>query len=143
MGIDLSDEGELLLQEGAEHSMGEIQAWSVDESREVWTQTFEGHNWGPILVTAGNVLFAGGTSDRKFRAFDARTGELLWSQVTNSGVIGVPSSYAIDGVQYVAVLSGYGVDAALEQEMLNAQSAKPRIVPQGGVLWVFRLADAF
>ena len=115
----------------------------MDESREVWTQTFEGHNWGPILVTAGNVLFAGGTSDRKFRAFDARTGELLWNQVTNSGVIGVPSSYAIDGVQYVAVLSGYGVDAAFEQDMLNRQSEKPRIVPQGGVLWVFRLADAF
>ena len=57
-------------------------------------------------------------------------------------MIGVPSNYAIDGVQYVAVLSGYGVDASFEQELLNAQSERPRIVPQGGVLWVFRLADA-
>ncbi len=55
-------------------------------------------------------------------------------------MIGVPSTYAIDGVQYVAVLSGYGVDAVYEQAMLNALSEHPRVVPQGGVLWVFRLA---
>jgi alcohol dehydrogenase (cytochrome c) len=46
-------------------------------------------------------------------------------------------------VQYIAVLSGYGVDAAFEQDMLNALIEKPRIVPQGGVLWVFRLAEEF
>jgi alcohol dehydrogenase (cytochrome c) len=142
MGVQLTDEVGLVLHEDAKDSIGEIQAWNLDEPREVWTHTFKSHNWGPILVTGGNVLFAGGTNDRKFRAFDAKTGELLWSQVTNSGVIGVPSTYAVDGVQYVAVLSGYGVDAAIEQELLNLQIEKPKIVPQGGVLWVFRLADA-
>ena len=53
----------------------------------------------------------------------------------------MPSTYAIDGVQYVAVLSGYGVDAAWEQDVLNQLLEKTKIVPQGGVLWVFRLAD--
>ena len=81
----------------------------------------------------------GGTNDRYFRAFDARTGAELWKQRTNSGVTGVPSSYEIDGVQYVAVLSGWGVDSERMQAMLNRQLDKQVHVPQGGVLWVFAL----
>jgi outer membrane protein assembly factor BamB len=100
---------------------------------------FKSQNWGLLLVTGGNVLFAGGTNDRFFRAFDARTGELLWQQRTSSGVIGVPTTYEIDGVQYVAVLSGWGVDAEKEQAFLNPQLPTPAQVPQGEVLWVFAL----
>ena len=79
------------------------------------------------------------SSRRSFRAFDARTGELLWQQRTSSGVIGVPTTYEIDGVQYVAVLSGWGVDVEKEQAFLNPQLPTPVQVPQGGVLWVFAL----
>ena len=83
----------------------------------------------------------GGTNDRFFRAFDATTGEVLWKQRTNSGVTGVPTSYAVDGNQYVAVLSGWGVDAERKQEMLNAHYGTNTQVPQGGVLWVFSLRE--
>jgi alcohol dehydrogenase (cytochrome c) len=54
----------------------------------------------------------GGTNDRMFRAFDAKSGKVVWEQKTNSGVTGVPSSFEVDGVQYIAVQSGWGVDAA-------------------------------
>ena len=91
------------------------------------------------MTTAGNLLFAGGTNDRYFRAFDAESGDLLWEQRTNSGVTGVPSSYAIDGVQYIAVQSGYGVDAQSMQGVINRSRGTNVQVPQGGVIWVFAL----
>jgi alcohol dehydrogenase (cytochrome c) len=84
-------------------------------------------------------VFQGGTNDRYFRAFDDKKGKLLWQQRTNSGVTGVPSSYEIDGVQYIAVQSGWGVDAQRKQELLDKAFGTKTVVPQGGVLWVFAL----
>ena len=81
----------------------------------------------------------GGTSDRNFRAFDARTGEVLWKQRTNSGIIGVPSTYEIDGVQYVAVQSGWGVDARSQAGRIAELRGNDHFVPDGGVVWVFAL----
>ena len=120
-------------------SIGELQAWNVDTFEEVWTVPFDGHNWGPVLATAGDVVFMGGTSDRYFRAFDAKTGAELWRQRTNSGITGVPSSYAVDGKQYVAVLAGWGVDAERQQDAFRVLGVTDKVVPQGGVLWVFGL----
>ena len=122
----------------ADH-LGELQAWNLSTGEEVWTQEFESHNWGPILTTGGGLVFSGGTNDRAFRAFDAATGEVLWQQRTNSGVTGVPSSYALDGVQYITVQSGYGVDAQSMQGAINISRGENTQVPEGGVIWVFAL----
>ena len=54
---------------------------------------------------------------------------------------GVPSSYAIDGVQYIAVQSGYGVDAEKMQGVINLSRGTNMQVPQGGVIWVFALKE--
>jgi alcohol dehydrogenase (cytochrome c) len=124
--------------DGADH-IGELQAWDMNTGERVWTHEFDLHNWGPVLATGGNLVFAGGTSDRYFRAFDARSGKLLWQQRTNSGITGVPVSYEIDGVQYVAVQSGYGVDAAGMLRSIDRVRGTETIVPQGGVIWVFAL----
>jgi PQQ enzyme repeat len=119
---------------GADH-IGELQAWSVDTGQKVWSHPFEKSQlWGPVLVTAGNVVFTGGTNDRYFRAFDATNGKALWQFRTSSGVNGVPVSFQVDGKQYVAVQSGWGVDAARTQARLNlARPWEYRDVPQGGV----------
>jgi alcohol dehydrogenase (cytochrome c) len=126
--------------EGADH-VGELQAWNLDTGERVWTREFGAFaNWGPVLTTAGGLVFQGGTADRYFRAFDAETGELLWQQRLNSGIIGVPTSYEIDGVQYIAVQSGWGSDAAGSQRGVDGYFNNPEtIVPQGGVVWVFAL----
>jgi alcohol dehydrogenase (cytochrome c) len=125
--------------------IGQLQAWDMKSGKKVWGQGFQDMAlWGPLLTTAGDLVFAGGTSDRMFRAFDARSGENLWEMKLNSGVTGVPSSYMIDGVQYVAVQAGWGVDA---DRMLNglASLLPDRVsadtAPQGGVVWVFALRD--
>jgi len=119
--------------------IGEIQAWDMNAGRRVWTHEFDRANWGGILTTGGDLIFSGGTDDRYFRALDARTGEVLWQQRTNSGIIGVPSTYAVDGVQYVAVQSGWGVDAASMANRIDQELGTTTIVPQGGVIWVFAL----
>jgi alcohol dehydrogenase (cytochrome c) len=125
---------------GATH-IGEVQAWHVDTGERVWTRPLGwSSNWGPTLATGGGLVFSGGTSDRKFRAFDARTGAVLWEFATNSGVIGQPSSFLVDGRQYVAVQSGWGIDARGMQTRLN--TARPGDfpeVPEGGAVWVFAL----
>ncbi len=128
------------LVEGADH-IGEIQAWNMNTGEEVWTREFELANWGPILATGGNLIFSGGTADRYFRAHNASTGDLLWEQRLNSGITGVPSTFEVDGKQYVAVQSGWGIDAAGMQRRLDALQGRTTIVPQGGVLWVFALDD--
>jgi alcohol dehydrogenase (cytochrome c) len=129
---------ELYVADGADH-IGELQAWNLDTGERVWTHEFPMNNWGPVLATAGGLVFSGGTPDRYFRAFDARTGRLLWQQRTNSGITGVPVSYEIDGVQYVAVVSGWGVDAARMQGAIDRARGTETVVPQGGVIWVFAL----
>jgi alcohol dehydrogenase (cytochrome c) len=131
----------IYLREGADH-IGELQAWDVSRGERVWAQTFDSHNWGAVLATAGDVVFMGGTSDRYFRAFDAETGELLWRQRTSSGITGIPTSFAVDGVQYVAVASGWGVDAQKMQASLDGVKGTRTHVPAGGVLWVFALRTA-
>lgn len=124
--------------------IGKLQAWDMNKSEMVWSHDFhDTPYWGPLLSTSGNLIFTGGTNDRMFRAFDASTGEKLWEFPTNSGVTAAPSSYEVDGVQYIAVQSGWGVDAERMQGLLKDMLPEGRVpdVPQGGALWVFKLAE--
>ena len=128
----------LYLAPGAKH-IGEVQAWNVDTGLRVWTHSYGASaNWGPMLATGGGLVFSGGTNDRKFHAFDAATGKLVWEFPTNSGITGQPTSFSIDGKQYIAVLSGWGVDARAMQARLNRllPGNYPE-VPEGGAVWVF------
>jgi alcohol dehydrogenase (cytochrome c) len=131
----------LLLAEGADH-IGEVQAWHVDTGKRVWTHTFASSaNWGPMLATGGGLVFSGGTNDRKFRAFDAATGAMTWEFVTNSGVIGQPASFTVNGRQYIAVQSGWGIDArAMQNRLIKLMPGMPE-VPEGGAIWVFALPE--
>jgi alcohol dehydrogenase (cytochrome c) len=123
---------------GAQH-VGEVQAWNVDTGQRVWTHRYtDSPNWGPMLATGGGLVFTGGTADRKFHAFDAATGKLLWEFPTSSGILGQPSSFLVDGRQYVAVMSGWGVDSRSMQARLNAlMPGRFPEVPEGGAIWVF------
>ena len=96
--------------------------------------------WGSLLTTAGGLVFGGGTNDREFRAFDAISGKELWRFRTNSGVIAPPSTFEVNGVQYVAVQSGYGGDPAFQQGLMDELMGWHKDVPQGGVVWVFAIS---
>jgi alcohol dehydrogenase (cytochrome c) len=93
-----------------------------------------------MLATAGGLVFTGGTSDRKIHAFHAQTGQLLWEFPTNSGIVAPPTTFAIDGKQYIAVHAGWGGDPRGMQSTLNRifPGEYPE-VPEGGAVWVFAL----
>lgn len=124
--------------------IGKLQAWDMNKGEKVWEHAFnDTPYWGPVLSTGGNLVFTGGTNDRKFRAFDAADGEVLWEYPMNSGITGVPSSFEVDGVQYIAVQSGWGVDSERMRVVLKDLLPEGRVpdVPQGGTVWVFKLKD--
>jgi len=125
---------------GGDH-FGEVQAWNVDTGQRVWTHKYvNSPNWGSMLATSGGLVFTGGTADRKFHAFDATTGKLLWEFPTNSGILAPPASFSLGGKQYVAVETGWGGDARGMQAVLNRlfPGDYPE-VPEGGAVWVFAL----
>jgi len=78
----------------------------MNTGQKVWMRTFESHNWGPVLTTGGGLVFAGGTTTATSvrRRQDRRTALAVAHELR---ITGVPSSYAVDGVQYVAVQSGW------------------------------------
>jgi len=61
---------------------------------------------GGVVATAGGLLFVGTSSDRKFRAYDADTGTVLWSRDLPAAQEGVPAVYSVGGREYVAIAVG-------------------------------------
>jgi quinoprotein glucose dehydrogenase len=68
-------------------------------------------NYGGPVVTAGGLVFIGASDfDKKFRAFDKATGELLWETTLPFGGNATPATYAIHGRQFVVIAAGGGKD---------------------------------
>lgn len=65
-------------------------------------------NYGGPIVTAGGLIFIGATKDEKFRALDARNGQVLWETTLPAGGYATPATYSIDGKQYVVIAAGGG-----------------------------------
>ena len=66
------------------------------------------HNLGGATVTAGGLVFVAGTEDEKLRAFDADTGEELWSAKLPHAGTAAPAVYAVGGRQYVVITATGG-----------------------------------
>lgn len=121
-------------------TVGELQAWDMKTGKLAWTHKFKTFLWAPLLTTGGSLVFAGGTNDRMFRAHDATDGKVLWQYPMPSGVVGVPTSFEVDGEQYIAVQAGWGVDAERIQGAFNAILPERKVVnPQGGTVMVFKV----
>ncbi len=66
-------------------------------------------NFGGPIVTAGGLVFIGATTyDEKFRAFDKRTGKLLWETKLPAGCFATPAMYEVRGRQFLVVPAGGG-----------------------------------
>ena len=70
-------------------------------------------NYGGPVVTASGLVFIGATTyDKKFRAFDKRTGKLLWETTLPASGNATPSLYVVNGRQYIVIACGGGKNGA-------------------------------
>jgi alcohol dehydrogenase (cytochrome c) len=103
---------------------GVFVAVNVDTGRIAWQYTAKQPLIGGALATAGNLVFMG-EGNGYFDAFDATSGSMLWKFNLGAGVNAPPVTYAVDGVQYVAVAAGGNFQMGF---------------PYGDTIAIFRLA---
>jgi alcohol dehydrogenase (cytochrome c) len=93
-----------------EHSQKILLALSVSDGKEVWRypQVGRGNSWGGTLSTAGGLVFFADDAN-SLEAVDAETGHALWYFNTGQPFSASPMTYAVDGIQYVAISAGSDV----------------------------------
>jgi quinoprotein glucose dehydrogenase len=100
---------------------GTLQAIDLNTGKVVWKKTLGDHpdmkakgihsgteNWGGSAVTAGGLVFIAATSDEMFRAYNKKTGKLLFETKLPAGGFASPAIYSIKGKQYVVIACGGG-----------------------------------
>ncbi len=117
--------------------IGTLRAMDPATGKVVWEHKEPMPLWAGTLATAGNLVFTG-TSDGYVKAFNAKTGEEMWSFQTGSGVVSQPITWEMDGQQYVGIASGYGGAVPLWG---GDMAELTRQVSQGGSFWAFRLIE--
>jgi alcohol dehydrogenase (cytochrome c) len=130
LGMDLTD-----LWEWGDGPRGHLKAIEPMTGKTKWEAPSDIPRFSGVLSTAGGVVFSGRLTG-EFDAFDADSGKKLWSFQTGSGIEGQPVTWQQDGVQYVAVTSGYGGVYSIfsgDERLAN--------VPTGGSLWVFAVKN--
>ncbi len=122
---------------GNDGNFGRIEAIDLKTRRVVWSKRQRAPVASSLLASAGGLVFSG-ARDRRFRAYDAATGAVLWQNIVNASPSSSPATYSVDGVQYVAVVAGGG--GAFDA---GTRSLTPEIIDPaaGTTLWVFKLAD--
>jgi quinohemoprotein ethanol dehydrogenase len=91
---------------------------------------------GGVLATGGNVVFQG-RADGVLAAYRATDGQQLWAFEAGTGIMAPPVTYAVDGVQYVSVMAGWGGFAGL----FNFPGTGP-VKPGFGRILTFTLGGA-
>jgi quinoprotein glucose dehydrogenase len=88
--------------------LGEYPALAAQGQHDTGTE-----NYGGPIVTAGGLLFIGATNyDKKFRAFDKSTGELLWETTLPFSGNATPITYEVNGRQFIVIAAGGGKDTS-------------------------------
>jgi glucose dehydrogenase len=143
---------EVVMHAGPGGNRGVFTAWDPVRRRAVWSLKENFPVWSGAVATAGDLVFYG-TMDGWFKALDARSGKLLWSFKTESGIVGQPVTYrGPDGKQYVAVFSGVGgwagavvagelnaADSTVALGFAGAMADLAHYTGRGGLLYVFAL----
>ncbi len=130
---------------GSKPPWGTLTAMNLNKGKIIWQVPFGEYkklskkgipitgteNYGGATATAGNIIFATGTVDKKIRAFDSTTGKEIWSYQMKYAGSGPPTIYSINGEQYVIVAS---------TGSLSLSSGYPE-VNFGNLLYCFKIKE--
>ena len=125
---------------GSEGNMGKLAAFDVDSMTELWSYEQRAAFLTGTISTGGNLVFVGDL-DRRFRAFDARNGDILWETRLGTSVQGHPVTFAIDGKQYIAVTTAMGARGVSPRTVPRVIAPDVRHPSNGNALYVFSLPD--
>jgi len=116
--------------------VGRLEAISASTGKTMWKYQQRAPIYGSALATAGNLVFVGDVI-RRFRAFNADTGAVVWETILNGPVGGRPMTYSVGGRQYLAVPAG-GVTLATLLLQLTPELSTP---VGSNTLFVFALPE--
>jgi alcohol dehydrogenase (cytochrome c) len=118
-------------------NMGRVSAYRVKDLKPVWTIQQRAPFLTSSMTTAGGVGFVGDW-DRTFRAFDVKTGKTLWTTRLGTTAQGFPTTFMVDGEQFVAVPTGYngGSPQIRPSSMFAFERNRPLV---GHAVYVFAL----
>jgi alcohol dehydrogenase (cytochrome c) len=121
---------EMVRKAGPGGNWGEFIAWDPVAGKRVWSIKEKMYVWSGAVVTGSDLVFYG-TMDGWFRAVDARSGKVLWSQKVGSSIIAQPIAFTgPDKREYIAVYTGVGGGASVIRRV-------PGYPPSGNTLYVF------
>ncbi len=121
---------------GTDGRLGKLAAYSVDTLEEVWAVEQRAPFMTGVLTTAGGLAFVG-DADRYFRAYDVRTGRVLWETRLGTTVQGFPITFLAGGEQFVAVSTGLG--GGSPRRIVDLLAPEIRYPQTGNALYVFKL----
>lgn len=90
----------------AGRNFGKLIAWNPVKQKEEWS-VWQKSSWNAGVLTTDDLVFQG-NAEGVFSAFDASTGDKVWSYPLETGIVASPITYEVDGVQYVSILVGWG-----------------------------------
>ena len=105
---------------GSDGNMGRLSAYETNTMKPLWSLQQRAPFLTGVVSTAGNVAFVG-DFDRTFHAFDTKTGKQLWTTRLGTTVQGHIASFAVDGKQYIAVMTGLGGGSPEAKAHLHAE----------------------
>ena len=120
----------------ANGKIGKLISVNIDKMKINWTHEQEAMFLTSSLSTAGGLTFIGDL-DRYFKAFNSKTGEVLWKTRLGSALHGFPITYSVGKKQYVAITSGMGVFRALTAT-ISPDIYQPE---NGNAIYVFELEE--